>query len=249
MKDYLKGLASKYEVKEFAYNDPIMFPKSFCIDTPDGRIMPDIRDVEISAFLTSWISYGNRKQIIIKGSLINMMMYYKPYQYIISEQWRNYKGWDMRLYRFYTYGDFHDICESLHAIYSKYKTMELAMIANTVHGDYISRLQYLFQGVKGIPSLGSESACKRLAMFLRWMVRQNSPVDMGVWKNLDPACLIIPLDTHVHKQALKLGITNRRTADMRTAMEITEYFKKIWPEDPAKGDFALFGYGINNKTK
>ncbi len=83
-------------------------------------------------------------------------------------------------------------------------------------------------------------------MFLRWMCRHGSPVDFGLWTICDPRNLIIPLDTHVHKQALRLGLVKRRTPDLQTAIEITDRFAEIFPDDPTKGDFALFGYGVNN---
>jgi uncharacterized protein (TIGR02757 family) len=82
-------------------------------------------------------------------------------------------------------------------------------------------------------------------MFLRWMVRNDGIVDMGIWKRISPSQLIIPLDTHVHKLAIAMGITKRISPDMVTAKEITEYFKSIFPTDPALGDFALFGAGVN----
>lgn len=83
-------------------------------------------------------------------------------------------------------------------------------------------------------------------MFLRWMCRHGSPVDFGLWTICDPHNLIIPLDTHVHKQALRLGLVKRLTPDLQTAIEITDRFAEIFPDDPTKGDFALFGYGVNN---
>lgn len=91
----------------------------------------------------------------------------------------------------------------------------------------------------------TKSGCKRLCMFLRWMCRHGSPVDFGLWTICDPRNLIIPLDTHVHKQALRLGLVKRRTPDLQTAIEITDRFAEIFPDDPTKGDFALFGYGVN----
>ena len=84
-------------------------------------------------------------------------------------------------------------------------------------------------------------------MFMRWMVRNDGIVDLGLWKTVNSKDLIIPLDTHVHSMALELGITKRKTTDFKTAMEITDYFKTIWPFDPCLGDFALFGYGVNNR--
>ena len=108
-------------------------------------------------------------------------------------------------------------------------------------------IQSLFCNINGIPVLKGNSACKRLVMFLRWMVRRDSAVDFGIWKSIDPVDLLIPLDTHVYQQAVRLNITERKSADMRAAIEITEFFKDIYPDDPSKGDFALFGYGVFNK--
>ena len=88
---------------------------------------------------------------------------------------------------------------------------------------------------------------KKISMMRRWMVRDDGKGDLGVWKNSDKANLILPLDVHVYTQASALGLTTRRQKDIVTAQEITEAFKEIWPEDPCKGDFALFGYGVTQK--
>ena len=93
---------------------------------------------------------------------------------------------------------------------------------------------------------GKNCANKRVHMFLRWMVRQNSPVDLGLWKWFNSCDLIIPLDTHVLQEAAKLGlIPEKSTASLKTAKLITEKLKGIWADDPCKGDFALFGLGIS----
>ena len=81
------------------------------------------------------------------------------------------------------------------------------------------------------------------------MVRRDGIVDLGIWRRLSPADLVIPLDTHVYHTALSMGITSRRTADIKTAREITDYFRRIFPSDPALGDFALFGYGEEQSHK
>lgn len=112
----------------------------------------------------------------------------------------------------------------------------------------LTTLQSLFGFVNGIPDFKTQSACKRLCLFLRWMCRKGSPVDFGLWDVCDPRNLIIPLDHHVHKQAIRLGLTKRRTPDLRTAIEITDRFAEVFPDDPAKGDFSLFGYGVNKGT-
>ena len=78
-------------------------------------------------------------------------------------------------------------------------------------------------------------------MFLRWMVRKGSPVDFGIWNRVSPAQLLVPVDTHVYTVARSLGLTSRRSADLKTSIEITGKMAEIWPEDPARGDFALYG--------
>ena len=83
----------------------------------------------------------------------------------------------------------------------------------------------------------------------RWMVRDDGKVDLGLWKNTDRRSLVIPLDVHVYSQASALGLTSRRSKDIATAIEITDAFREIFPEDPLLGDFALFGYGVNNPVK
>ena len=124
-------------------------------------------------------------------------------------------------------------------------SMEKALQAQP-GGRPLEQLQRLFGDVKGVPDMETKSGCKRLCMFLRWMCRHGSPVDFGLWTICDPRNLIIPLDTHVHKKALRLGLVKRLTPDLQTAIEITDRFAEIFPDDPTKGDFALFGYGVNN---
>lgn len=126
--------------------------------------------------------------------------------------------------------------------------MEDAMAAAGPCEDPILRLQQLFVDLNGIPVLHGTSACKRLAMFLRWMVRTDGIVDLGIWKTaVHPRQLIIPLDTHVHQISLRLGLTAQKTATLRTAREITDALAKVFPDDPCLGDFALFGYDINQE--
>jgi uncharacterized protein (TIGR02757 family) len=90
---------------------------------------------------------------------------------------------------------------------------------------------------------------KKISMMRRWMVRDDGKVDLGLWKNSDKKKLILPLDVHVYDQAVSLGLTVRRQKDIVTALEITDVFKEIFPDDPCLGDFALFGYGVTNSKK
>lgn len=244
LNDNLRRWAEQYETAEFIQSDPVQIPHRY-----DSRV-----NIEISAFVTAWIAWGSRKQIIQKADFIDREIFKgEPYHYIIGNtvapgaapEWSKYKGDTTNFYRTFTYADFHDLCAQLHKLYSDNDNMEAGLYKiNPAHP--LSALQMVFGNVKGVPDMETKSGCKRLCMFLRWMCRKGSPVDFGLWDICDPRNLIIPLDTHVHKQALRLGLITRRTPDLQTAIEITDRFAEIFPDDPTKGDFALFGYGVNN---
>lgn len=247
LNENLKRWAEQYETADFINADPVQIPHRY-----DSRV-----NIEISAFVTAWIAWGNRKQIIKKADFIDREIFKgEPYHYIVGNtvergnrpEWEQYKGSTDCLYRTFTFGDFHDLCARLYDVYTSAENMEAAIKkAHETNGETaLATLQSLFGSVNGIPDFETQSACKRLCLFLRWMCRKGSPVDFGLWDVCDPRNLIIPLDTHVHKQAIRLGLTKRRTPDLCTAIEITDRFAEIFPDDPTKGDFALFGYGVNN---
>ena len=235
LKYRLIDYANRYETAEFVKNDPVQFPRMFS----------EKKDIEISGFITSWISYGNRSQIIKTAKMLHILMDWKPYNYLMNRQdmWNCYKDNPISLYRFFTYGDYYNLLSRLRVLYSMNDDMESRLSDKQ---DLTRALQVIFSLINGVPFLET-SACKRLSMFLRWMVRRNSPVDIGIWNSISPERLIIPLDVHVYKQALKMGITKRKSVDKRTALEITNFFADIFPGDPARGDYSLFGYSVNNK--
>ena len=238
-KDLLIRLADQYEKKDFIKDDPIRFPHEVA-NRGGSR-----RDIEISAILSSWLAYGNRKQFCSRLEALHDMMGYKPYEYLNSYSWKIFKDCYETMYRFNTYHDLYMLFDNLRIYYlQRYKLFSLGDVL-LWSDDPVKKFIEMFDNVKGFPK-NNKSACKRMNMLFRWMSRQYSPVDFGLW-DLDPAKLIIPVDTHVHRMALDLGLTKRRQADMKTALEITDAMREIWPEDPAKGDFALFGFGINHK--
>ena len=255
LNENLKRWAEQYETAEFIQTDPVQFPHRY-FNRP-GECSPfGLVNIEISAFVTAWIAWGLRKQIIQKADFIDREIFKgAPYHYIVgtdmdAPEWRKYKDDTTNFYRTFTYADFHDLCARLYDVYTTAENMEAVIKkAHETNGETaLATLQSLFGSVKGIPDFETQSACKRLCLFLRWMCRKGSPVDFGLWDVCDPRNLIIPLDTHVHKQALRLGLVKRWTPDLQTAIEITERFAEIFPDDPAKGDFALFGYGVNGAT-
>jgi len=126
------------------------------------------------------------------------------------------------------------IFKNLRYYYSKYNSLE-----RLEPDDY----RVIIFGRKMNP----KAANKKIHMFRRWMVRDDGKVDLGIWKEISPDSLIIPLDVHVHREAIKLGITSRKSSDITTAKEITQYLKNVFPGDPCLGDFALFAYGASEK--
>ena len=238
-KELLVKLADQYETKEFIKDDPVQFPHEV------AKRGGSRRDIEISAILSSWLAYGNRKQFCSALQALHELMGYKPVEYLCSQSWRIFKDCNETMYRFFTYHDFYTLFDNLRIYYLHiYKGFTIGEVVD-YRDNPLMKLIDMFDNIKGFPK-NAESACKRLNMLLRWMARQDSPVDLGLW-NIDPSKLIIPVDTHVHRMALDLSLTKRRQADMKTALEITDAMREIWPKDPAKGDFALFGYGINHK--
>ncbi|HZK02782.1 MAG TPA: TIGR02757 family protein [Bacteroidaceae bacterium] len=247
--DSLKSLiiraANRFESPNFVLSDPIQFPRRYV----------DRRDIEISAFISSWISYGSRKVFLKILHHLHDIMDSRggPYNFIMSYNIAKtdndlfFCNPDDCLYRFYKWSDFIVLTEALNTLYSQNESMEQLFSNKKTLLENVDTLCSKFTGVKGIPIYGSRSANKRLHMFLRWMIRKNSPVDIGIWNRLKQSELIIPLDTHVFKTALKYGLTYSKTANFKAAADITMAMAHIWPEDPVKGDFALYGLGITEQ--
>lgn len=241
LKNQLVKLAEQYEKSEFVNDDPVQFPRRFSYKCSQ----------EIVGFITAWLAYGNRKAILSTcEKLFSEMEFYTPYMYIKNMIWRKYIDSEEAMYRFFKWKDFAELCKALKTIYDENEDMEEAMSKNyirTVGGtDYLDALIKLFPGVKGIPQ-DSKSACKRLNMFLRWMVRKNSPVDLGIWSFVPTSQLLIPLDTHVSNIGRQLGLITDKGDNMDTVLSLTTKCREVFPLDPCKCDFALFGYDVNSK--
>ena len=216
------------------------------------------KDIEVMGIVCSWLAYGNRNQIYKKCCMAYDLMSAKPYDYVMSGQWREYKDSDKNFYRLFFYRDFHDLMQSLYNVYQQHATLEEALFATLVgtrravsydpQGAKTRILESLisFFNANGIPQ-NTKSACKRLCLFLRWMVRRDGIVDLGVWTKFSPADLLIPLDVHVNRVAHQHGLLTRPSADMRAVLELTQKCKELYPHDPAIMDFALFGAGYTSK--
>ena len=216
------------------------------------------KDIEVMGIVCSWLAYGNRNQIYKKCCMAYDLMSAKPYDYVMSGQWREYKDSDKNFYRLFFYRDFHDLMQSLYNVYQQHATLEEAVLATLVgtrravsydpQGAKTRILESLisFFNANGIPQ-NTKSACKRLCLFLRWMVRRDGIVDLGVWTKFSPADLLIPLDVHVNRVARQHGLLTRTSADMRAVEELTANCHKLYPHDPTIMDFALFGAGYTSK--
>jgi len=146
----------------------------------------------------------------------------------------------------------------LHQHYKKYDSLEFAFFPSrkmTVEEglnhfrEYFFSFEHLKRTEKHISSPLQKSACKRLNMYLRWLIRKdNNGVDFGIWKNIKPSALICPLDVHVSNVARRIGILNRKQNDWEAALELTENLKRFDKNDPVKYDFALFGAGVSKNT-
>ena len=244
----LEKLIAEYNDMRYFATDPVAVVKR----------CKEQKDIEVMGIVCSWLAYGNRNQIYKKCCMAYDLMSAKPYDYVMSGQWREYKDSDKNFYRLFFYRDFHDLMQSLYNVYQQHATLEEAVLATLVgtrcavsydpQGAKTRILESLisFFNANGIPQ-NTKSACKRLCLFLRWMVRRDGIVDLGVWTKFSPADLLIPLDVHVNRVARQHGLLTRTSADMRAVEELTANCRKLYPHDPAIMDFALFGAGYTSK--
>lgn len=228
LKETLIGWAEEYNDPKYFQEDPIIFPTRFMREMVNGSARK--QDVEIAALLSSHLAWGRRSMIVRDCDRMFEEMSWKPYDYIMNGEYRDENA---SMHRTIKWRDFAGICGRLHNVYSSHDSIE---------GLTDMEIRCLIFGQKE----DRKAPNKKISMMRRWLVRDDGKVDLGLWKDSDKSKLILPLDVHVHTQASALGLTTRRQKDIVTAQEITEVFKEIWPEDPCKGDFALFGYGVTH---
>ena len=229
LKETLAGWAEEYNDPKYFQEDPIIFPTRFARSHECGEA--SLADVEISALLSSHLAWGRRAMIVRDCDRMFEEMSWRPYDYIMNGEYRDE---DKSLHRTIKWSEFAAICSRLRDIYST---------RNSLEGMSDMEIRCRIFGQKE----DRKAPNKKISMMRRWIVRDDGKVDLGLWKNSDKRSLILPLDVHVYAQATALNLTSRRQKDIITATEITDAFKEIWPDDPCKGDFALFGYGVNNR--
>jgi uncharacterized protein (TIGR02757 family) len=212
------------------------------------RMCKEKADIEIMAVVCSWLAYGNRQQIFKKCNFAYTLMNGKPYNYLLSKDWQKYKTDNNSFYRLFKFSDFYNLINSLYSIYTKYNDLESYINDFTNKNTEADYLDALIAAMKanGIPK-DKKSACKRLCLMLRWLIRDDNNVDLGIWKSLSKTKLYIPLDVHVNRVSRQLGLLKRNASDFKAVQELTENCRKYYPEDPTIMDFALFGSGFTEK--
>ena len=224
----LVGWAEEYNDPKYFQEDPIIFPTRFARAFEAGDA--SLADMEISALLSAHLAWGRRAMIVRDCDRMFEEMAWRPYDYVMNGEYRDE---NTSLHRTIKWREFAGICSRLRGIYSERDSLEGLSDAD---------FRCLVFGQKE----DRKAPNKKISMMRRWLVRNDGKVDLGVWKESSPQNLILPLDVHVYSQASELGLTSRRQKDIVTAHEITDAFREIWPEDPCKGDFALFGYGVTH---
>ena len=251
LKDFLDRKVEEYNRPAFIQDDPISIPHLF----------KKQQDIEIAALFASIFAWGNRTTIIQKSMELMRLMEMHPHDFIMNARETDLKRLKSFKHRTFNTTDLLYFVEFLQYHYSKHPTLEHAFtqsmrkrdenIENALNGfyQYFFSLEYVpSRTKKHIASPAKKSTCKRLNMFLRWMVRKdNKGVDFGIWKNISPAQLICPIDVHVARVAKRFELLNRKQTDWMAAVELTGMLKALDPLDPVKYDFALFGLGVIEK--
>ena len=237
----------KYNTRSFIEHDPISIPHRFT----------KLQDIEISGFFAATFAWGLRKTIIKKSLELMKLFDFAPYDFI-----KNHSDADLKPFLHFKHRTFNstDLLYFIHFFknyYSRHNSLEDVFIPSesealnvkggieNFYNHFISIEFFPPRTGKHVASPTKKSACKRINMFLRWMVRKDeNGVDFGSWKRIKPHQLICPCDVHVEKVAKSLRLISRKQVDWNMAVELTETLKKLDPIDPAKYDFALFGMGI-----
>lgn len=248
LKDYLDTKVSQYNNTKFIDNDPIQIPHLYTIK----------EDIEISAFLTATIAWGNRKMIIKNANKMMQLLGNSPYDFIMNHNNSDLERLDGFVHRTFNAEDFKYFIKALNNIYSNYGGME-TVFNNNVNQYSIQPAIHEFKRIffslehekrteKHVGDPFKGSACKRINMMLRWLVRQdNAGVDFGIWKSISPSILSCPLDVHSGNVARKLGLLKRKQNDAKALALLDQALRKLDPNDPVKYDFALFSIGVNEK--
>ena len=251
VKVLLDEAALRYNTTDFIESDPISIPHRFS----------GLQDREIMGFWAATLAWGQRKTIIQNASRLAELMDNAPFDFI-----RNHEELDRKRFLDFKHRTFQAMdtlwfLEFLQQYYQQHHSLETAFarhlklgdqtVENALrgfHDDFFADPDAPTRTRKHVATPARGSTCKRLNMFLRWMVRKdNTGVDFGLWTGISPSQLLIPLDVHVERVARRMGLLQRKQTDWKSVLELTENLRAFDPNDPVKYDFALFGLGVLEK--
>jgi uncharacterized protein (TIGR02757 family) len=243
----------EFNAPSFISNDPICIPHLFSKK----------QDIEIAGFFAAIFAWGTRKTIINKGKLLLQIMDNAPYEFCINHRDDDLKRLERFCHRTFNDTDLLYFISFFKFHYSNHNSLEVAFFnnktikqpGNVIAASLNSFYEYFFslgdvpaRTRKHIASPAKNSSCKRLNMYLRWMVRNDREgVDFGIWKKISPSQLICPVDVHVARVARHFNLLKRKVVDWQAAVELTNELIKFDRDDPVKYDFALFGLGVLEK--
>ena len=247
LKAFLDEKVVEYNQPKFVESDPIQIPYQF----------QQKEDIEIAAFLTATIAWGNRTMINKNAKRMMELLGNSPYDFVMYHTEEDLEPLESFVHRTFNGTDFKFFIKALKNIYKNHGGLETVFFTRKDEQlqQTISKFKEVFFSIshpertrKHVSDPNKGSAAKRINMFLRWMVRNdNTGVDFGIWKTLSPSQLSCPLDVHSGNVARKLGILKRKQNDGKALLELDTALRKLDPNDPVKYDFALFGLGVFEK--
>ncbi|WP_420387795.1 TIGR02757 family protein [Roseivirga sp.] len=251
LKDFLDVKVEEYNQPGFIANDPVSIP----------HVYTKLQDIEITGFWAAILAWGQRVTIINKCKELFTLMDNDPHNFVVHHSENDLAS--LLKFKHRTFNDVDTLyfIEFFKRFYTEHNSLEDAFLKGLRETDEniensLIRFHETFFDIpdaphrtrKHIATPARKSACKRINMFLRWMVRDdNKGVDFGLWKGINPAQLVCPCDLHVERVARKLHLITRKQTDWQMALELTSHLKEFDPADPVKYDFALFGLGIEEK--
>lgn len=245
IKELLDAEAARINNPTFIERDPVQFPRRF----------ETLQDIEIVSFLAAMLAWGNRKMICRDIEKLLNLMDHQPYSYMMDKGYEELET-GLNIHRTFFASHLQHFLRGLRSIYTKYGSLDAFAVSKRVGEDsapawklveYMNEILLRENGVESnrcLPLNLKQSALKRVNMALRWLVRDDGIVDLGVWRSIPKSKLYIPLDVHVGDVSRELGLLQRKQNDRKSVEELTGELRRIRPEDPAIYDYALFGIGI-----
>ncbi|MDR0385073.1 MAG: TIGR02757 family protein [Prevotellaceae bacterium] len=241
--DDIKAVLDEYSARintpEFIDSDPVLFVHKYQL----------LQDIEIAGILSAINAWGRRDMILRDINRILNLMGKSPCDFVMSADLNVLSG-NQSLHRTFNISDLGYVCRGLRKAYSCHSSIEEYFVGKNMfdgiksfRAEILSANEAGCRSAKHLSNPDANSACKRLHLFLRWMVRNDGIVDLGVWRNISPSELFIPLDVHVGRVSRSLGLVSRKQNDRKTVEELTSVLKTFNPDDPVIYDFGLFGIG------